>query len=366
MANELIDSPNVWQAETLRGDQSWIFELSDGARRDLVSTVDAIYDPERPLLDYRLGEADLDSAWPTIEAAVREAYFGCGVAIVKGLPRAALDESRFGLLSWCIGLRIGVARPQGKATQYLSDVRDAGVNYRASTGRGFSSNAGLDFHADGADLTTLACYNAAQSGGQSLITSSSAAWNRLVQTQPELSDVLREPYSFSRQGEQAADETAHYAQPVVDFADGRLFMKWNRNRIQSAQKLEGAPPLSDAQYDAVEALDAIVRSPEFAYTMYLEPGDLQIMNNLDILHSRTEFIDHEAPEAKRLLHRLWLAPPNSVRMPDSWIKFYRSVKPGTVRGGIRGHQYDASCQAFDARQATAHDMTIIDHPDGAI
>ncbi|MEM7404699.1 MAG: TauD/TfdA family dioxygenase [Pseudomonadota bacterium] len=359
-----VDSPNVWSADDLRRDVSWVFELTDAMRADLVRGINAAYVPDKPLLDYELGDVDLDSAWPVIEAAVREAYTGRGVAIVKGLPRAQLDEQRFGLLSWCIGLRIGVARPQGKATQYMSDVRNAGVDYRAATGRGFSSNAGLDFHADGADLTTLGCYNAAKTGGQSLITSSSAAWNRLVETAPQLSEVLREPYSFSRQGEQAPDETPHYAQPVVDFADGRLFMKWNRNRIQSAQKLEGVPPLSDIQREAVEALDTVVCSPEFAYTMYLEPGDLQIMNNLDMLHSRTEFVDHDEPEARRLLHRLWLAPPDSVRMPDSWIRFYRSVAPGTVRGGIRGHQFDEACSAFDARQASAHGMEICDQPDG--
>ena len=39
-----------------------------------------------------------------------------------------------------------------------------GTNYRASNGRGYSSNAKLDFHVDGADLTTLICFNKAKSG----------------------------------------------------------------------------------------------------------------------------------------------------------------------------------------------------------
>ena len=59
-------------------------------------------------------------------------------------------------MNWAIGLHTGVARPQGKASQYISPVRDAGVDYRAASGRGYSSNAKLDFHVDGADLATLA------------------------------------------------------------------------------------------------------------------------------------------------------------------------------------------------------------------
>lgn len=364
MTQVLLDTESVWTADELRQDGSWIYELSDDVRNDVRREINAVYDPDRPLLDYGASEVELQSLSPTIEAAVRQAYFGRGLAVVKGLPRDDLDADRFAFLSWCIGLRIGVARPQGKASQYLSDVKDAGTDYRAATGRGFSSRAGLDFHVDGADITTLACYNAAKSGGQSFVTSSGAAWNRLVETQSEHCEALREPYYFSRQGEQAPDETPAYPQPIADFEDGRLFMKWNRNRIASAQKLEGVPTLSDAQAQAMEALDEIVKSPEFTYTMYLEPGDLQIMNNMNMLHSRTEFEDHESPEARRLLHRLWLVPPACVRMPDTWLRFYRSIEPGTVRGGIRGHEYNDACRAFDERQAAAHGMGLSDTPDG--
>ena len=92
------------------------------------------------------------------------------------------------------------------------------------------------------------------------------------------------------------------------------------------------------------------------YTMWLEPGDLQFMNNHVMLHSRTTFEDYEEEERKRLLYRLWLATPDSLRLPDSWGGYFRSVEPGTVRGGIRGHQYDDACFAFESRQAAALGM----------
>jgi hypothetical protein len=86
---------------------------------------------------------------------------------------------------------------------------------------------------------------------------------------------------------------------------------------------------------------------------------MQIMNNHVLLHSRTDFVDHEAPEEKRMLCRLWLAPPKSVRLPKSWGHFFRSTKPGTVRGGILGHNYTDACRAFDRKQAASLGMSTV-------
>jgi hypothetical protein len=267
------------------------------------------------------------------------------------LPRAGLSEKEFEFLNWAIGLHTGVARPQGKATQYISPVRDAGTDYRSASGRGYSSNAKLDFHVDGADLVTLGCYNAARSGGMSMVTSSLAALAVLEAERPDLAEVSRANFYFSRQNEQAEDEGPYYGQPLYDEADGRIFCKWNRNRVQSAQRIDGVPQLTPAQRETMDVLDGILQRPDLMFTMHLEPGDLQILNNHVMLHSRTDFVDFDEPERKRLLCRLWLAPPDGVRLPESWKDFFRSIDPGTVRGGIRGHGYSAACRDFEARQA---------------
>src|SRR4051812_22468397 len=51
----------------------------------------------------------------------------------------------------------------------------------------------------------------------------------------------------------------------------------------------------------------VARLPGMALNFALEPGDLQIANNLSTLHQRTEYVDFEEPEKKRHLLRLWLA-----------------------------------------------------------
>jgi hypothetical protein len=351
-------SPAAWTAADLDADRRWTFALDDRARRDLVEAVRKARDPAKTLLDYRREDFDLGAAARPIAAAVAEAR-GRGLSLVKGLPRDGLDEKDFELLTWAIGLHTGVGRPQGKATHYVSAVRDAGTRYRTATGRGYSSNAELDFHTDSTDFVGLSCYNKAVSGGMSIVTSSVAAYNRMAAEHPALLEFLHQPIHFSRQGEQAPDEEPSYPHPVFDEAGGLLFSKWNRNRVEAAQKLDGVPRLTPRHREALECFDALVRRPDLAYTMYLEPGDLQLINSHVTLHSRTDFTDHEDPVKKRLLFRLWLATPDGDRLPESWRPVFKTVEPGTVRGGILGQQHDERCRAFERRQAAALGMRVV-------
>lgn len=351
-------SPAAWTPEQLEGDRRWIVELDDSAGRDLIRAVRTAADPDKGLFDYRRADFDLGSAMAPLSRAFAEATHQTGIALVRRLPRTELTETEFSLLTWAIGLHFGVARPQGRATQYLSGVRDVGVEYRSSGGRGYSSNAELDFHIDGVDVVVLSCFNRAVSGGMSMVSSSLTAHNRLVRERPEVAELLYESFFFSRQAEEAPDEAPFYENPVFDTLDGRFFGKWNRNRINSAQNIDGVPPLTTRQREAMNAMDEMLRRRDVMFTTFLQPGDMQILSNFTTMHSRTDFVDHESTELKRLLFRLWLTPPDAPQLPDSWKPLFRSVRARTVRGGILGHHYNDTCRAFDARQAADHGLLL--------
>ena len=344
-------TPAAWEVSHLKSKHDWVFVITEAEKKHLSASIKSIFTEDRDLFDYSPNEFNFGSSWKTIAKALSQALHGKGLAIVRGLPRENLSHEEFRLLSWAIGLRAGVARPQGLASQYISAVRDAGTNYRAANGRGYSSNAELDFHVDVADLTILTCYNKAKSGGQSMMSSGVTAQNYLIEERPDLAEIAYQYFYFSRQNEQASDEKPFYGLPLYEEENGNLFCNWNRNRVQSAQRLEGVPTLSSAQRETMDVLDEILMRPELMYTMYLEPGDMQILNNYKIFHSRTGYIDFETESKKRCLYRLWLAPPDSIKLPESWRDFYGSIEPATVRGGIRGQSYDKAFADFDKNHA---------------
>ena len=354
----IFEAPCAWEIEDLRSTNDWCFVIDESDGNLLRDSIKSLFDQDRDLFSYSPNEFDFGSSWEIIKRALLEAHHRKGLSIVRGLPREDLSQDEFRLLSWAIGLKAGVARPQGLASQYISAVQDTGTDYRAANGRGYSSNAELDFHVDVADLTILTCYNKAKSGGQSMISSGVTAHNYMIRERPDLAEIAYQHFYFSRQQEQAPDEKPFYSLPLFEEESGNLFCNWNRNRVQSAQNIEGVPELSKLQNETMNFLDEILIRPELMYTMYLEPGDIQIINNYRMFHSRTGYLDFENDLQKRCLYRLWLAPPDSIRLPESWKDFYRSVEPSTVRGGIIGQSYDKTCSDFDKTQSKFMSMKI--------
>lgn len=350
---------SAWTPAGLARDTGWIDRLDDADRADLVAGLRAGRVPGKPLFEYRRADFPFGArVLGRLRAAVDEAQHGRGVMLLRGLPREALDVEEYELLTWAIGLHLGVARPQDRQTRYINAVRDVGVDYRSPTGRGYSSKAGLDFHVDGGDVVLLACYNQAPVGGDSMVSSAVTAWRVMVEERPDLARALELPVPFSRQGEQVEGQAPFFMIPIYARTDTDVFCMWNRNRIVNGFALPGAPACTVAQAEAMGYLDAVLRRPDVMLTMRLEPGDLQILSNFTTLHSRTAFEDDPDPSRRRTLFRLWLSTPNGLRLPSAWTVFWDVETPGFVRGGSRGHHYDDACRAFERRTADDLGMRV--------
>ena len=72
----------------------------------------------------------------------------------------------------------------------------------------------------------------------------------------------------------------------------------------------------------MDLFDEIAGSDALRLDMEFDDGDIQILNNHWILHSRTVYEDFEEPERRRHLMRLWLAcddgPPFPPAMSESF------------------------------------------------
>lgn len=349
----VVENEAAWRAADMERDRSWVFGLSPEQRRHLGDLANRQFERGLDLRDYCREDFPLGSAMEVIGRAVETVRYGRGLALLKGLPADELSEEAFQLLTWGIGLNLGVAVPQGKSSQLISPVRDVGTVYRTGKGgRGYSSRAGLDFHNDGSDLTILSCMRQAKSGGESFVASSIWAHNRLVESAPAHAETLYGDFWFTRQGEEAEDEEPVYRTSVFAEQGGDLFARYNRKNITFAQGQPGVPELDPQRAAALDAFEGALDVLSFV----LEPGDVQLFNDYRLVHSRSEFEDHPEPNRQRLLFRLWLSLPDTPALPPGWNGFYRSTRPSSVRGGIRGRNFDEHSRRYTARQAAAFGM----------
>ena len=80
--------------------------------------------------------------------------------------------------------------------------------------------------------------------------------------------------------------------------------------------------MSERQLEALDLIESIANDPKFHQEMAFEAGDIQLISNAKILHSREAFEDHPDPVRRRHLLRLWLTAHEFISVDD------------VIRGGI--------------------------------
>jgi hypothetical protein len=135
---------------------------------------------------------------------------------------------------------------------------------------------------------------------------------------------------WDRNGEESPGDDPFFPAAVLhDGDDGPRFfyIGWY---IRDAQRHAGVPPLTDEQRAAMELIETIANDPEFFVAMDFRPGDVQLLNNAVILHSREAYVDDDDPARKRHLLRLWLRAHDFSTVEES-LRGGIPKRVGTVR-----------------------------------
>jgi len=353
-----VNMETGWLAANVRSDLSWQVRLTPAQVAGFKVALDHAAGIDKPLLQMTPADFPLSIECFQALAQARSITQGSwGFSLIKGFPVHEWTEAQTRLAYWGMGLHLGVARPQNINSDYLTDVRDAGGQYHIKGGRGYNTRAKLDFHIDSGDVVGLMCRRTAKQGGESKITSSKAIYQAIKRLDPTLVDTLRQAVGFSWQGTMARDDGPYFHCPVVDFKDDYFAFRFNLKNIVAAQRdFVEIPRLTDDQVRMIDRLESLFPDPTYCYSMELEPGDLQLVNNYHVIHSRTSFEDHEDQDLKRHLLRLWLCIPDCPAIPDSWIVQAKQTTANTLRGGLRGSHVSAEFLAFEQRQAKNHGL----------
>lgn len=311
-----IASSAVWRAGDVADPAAWTIELTDGQRDELATVARSARAAGRTPATLTRADGPLPTLAAVIERIVADLAGGRGFVLLRRFPVDLLSVEEVELAYVALGLHLGTPVSQDAAGTLLGHVRDERVARTGPEVRLYRTRERQDFHTDGADIIGLLCLHAARAGGGSKLASSHAVHNEILRRRPDLLEVLYEPMWWDRNGEESPGEDPAFALPVVSDIDGTprfFYIGWY---IRDAQRHPQVPRLTAAQAEVLDLVEAIANHPAVHVEMDFQPGDVQLLNNAVILHSREAYEDDEDLSQRRHLLRLWLAAHDFTSVDD--------------------------------------------------
>jgi len=271
--------------------------------------------------------APADCRHPALDADLErifdEIQEGRGIVIVRGIPVANHSVEDVGRLFWALGAHFGLGVSQSAVGDVLGHVRDETPPGGEESARGYTSRRELSLHTDLGQIVGLMCVHQAQSGGQSQYAAGLAIHNEIAATQPDLLPLLYRGFPYHRRGEQAANAApiTPYDIPVFSVTSGQMSVFMVREIFNAAfRDLKRA-----FTPDEIAAIDLFRETAQrLQFETRLEAGEATFLNNYTVMHARSEFVDWDEPERKRLMLRLWLDAERKRRPVVPEIHIYEN------------------------------------------
>ncbi|MER5361997.1 TauD/TfdA family dioxygenase [Streptomyces sp. NPDC002785] len=326
--------PAVWKGPDLANSTEWVLRLSPAQTDELQAALQAVRERGVPLLKVTARDFPLPTLAGELARLADVLENGRGFVLVKGIPVEQYSQAAASTIFWGLGQHLGVPVSQNAAGHVLGHARDTGGTMADSATRGYQTRVRLPFHTDGSDVLGLLCLRAARTGAHTAVVSSAAVYNAVLARRPKLVERLYRTHFLDRREEQPPGEPPYSAVPLASWYGGKLSMRYNRCYLESAQRFSDVPRLEPAEMELFDLIDELAESREFRLDVDFEVGDLLLLNNHAVLHSRTEYEDFAEPEPKRHVLRLWLALRQGRDLPpDFWGDLHSAGdRPG--RGGI--------------------------------
>lgn len=326
LTQPLTDDPAAWRGiDMIQQEAQWTVSLTDTHIAEVDAAMDGVGLTEKEIYSIQQRDFPLPTLSELLVSLRDELDGGRGFVRLRGLPAERWGEAKSRLALWGIGTHLGWAIKQDKAGSLMHDVRDSGQKFGAnSTIRYYETNQAIEFHTDGADAFALFCLQKGRTGGRSLLISAVGVFNEIARQRPDLAQVLQEDFHVDARG-QRTDGAKCQVIPVYSYFKNELSIILKMAYIESAQRFEDVPRLTETQIEAIAMLKRVMQDPELTMEFSLEQGDTIIASNHTILHGRTSFVDDpanqpvslESPKRRHML-RLWLTLPNARPLPPHY------------------------------------------------
>ncbi|MFD7898974.1 TauD/TfdA family dioxygenase [Streptomyces sp. NPDC059743] len=294
-------SPEAWTYTLSREESAEVIDALTVAQNRLRDR-DMLTDRDINRQDFPLGH--VGSILETISSEVSD---GRGFAVLRGLPVDRLDERQNALLLRGLATYLGPIATQSRDGQLIRHVRATGRALGDGTVRGHQTADRLWFHTDGADAAALLCLTASETGGLSRLASAGTVHNQMLNASSTWTAELYRPFHFHMAGGNVPGLPPTFISPVFSLHRGRFSTRYVRHTLLETPTFTEVPLPRDAMaaFDLLEEL-----ADENSVDMELRAGDLQLVNNHTVLHSRTAYRDPRPPAKPRHLLRSWITFPH--------------------------------------------------------
>ena len=299
----IFSGPGAWQRSDFHDESPCVYQFKPETLDELRSA---------PLEEpFRLPSFEQD-----LETLRAELTQGRGFLLLRGITVDEFTQDELDRLYWGIGSLFGKLLPQNIKGDRLYSVRDEGANLSRDYGvagvRFSKTTERLIFHTDSApalmgntpDLVGLFALEVAKSGGASAVVSAKTVHNVILRERADYLRRLYRPFYFDRSVEWNPGEPRTFRSPVLRF-DKDLQVRYFRIYITKGHELNG-PLLEHEDLAALDYFESVMARAELQVQFNMQRGDIQLANNLFVLHSRTAFEDWPEPRRKRHLKRLWI------------------------------------------------------------
>ena len=160
----------------------------------------------------------------------------------------------------------------------------------------------------------LLCLRPAKSGGHSRVVSFHSAHNELLTRHPNVLPRLYRPFLFDRQKEFHPGEEPTLPAPVFEM-NGELRSRFSAHQIRGGYAMTGQP-VDEEGTAALSAMLDVLDDDRLSADFDLEAGQIQIVDNRALGHSRTAFEDHRNRAAARTWCGCGCATTAAAPIPD--------------------------------------------------
>ncbi|KAF1852075.1 Clavaminate synthase-like protein [Cucurbitaria berberidis CBS 394.84] len=334
-----VTGPMVWEGAELTPTK-YVIQLSNREIQDIRAAVIKVKIAGTPRSEIRPDTFDLGNSELAgkLSSVSKELHQGLGVVVLRGLDAANFNDEEAiiafaGVCSYICPERatdsyanqtlskFSAMCNESDSNHLLGHVRDATKDAVPRWAKdiglaGSKITTAMDFHSDrfSGDILALHVRNdgGAGAGGEQYIVSFWKIYNELLEKDPEVLETMAEanwPFELKQK------DKAPYLElgPTLLFSKGKPMCQLVKAPLLGTpliQRDPSMPVVTAKQMHAMHAVEELAK--RFCTTVDRQRGDIQLFNNLSIMHARGAYRGTNNKASTRHLLRMFLRDPENA------------------------------------------------------